>query len=123
MVFEVTDDPADESGRRWDAWIKGILYQFKSWYTWTDRLEPSFLRQILEDYHKTWVGDEMALRWVFETSMDRGEIVTRMKEAMERVRADLRQGREPRVPGYTGGIALFIFSRIESIVAQPVKHP
>jgi hypothetical protein len=122
VLFEVTDDP-EEGGRRWDAWVKGILYQFKSWYTWTGVLEKAFLRQILEDYHATRVGNEMALRWIFETSLSRDQILGKMKDAMAAVIADLKQGKKPTVPGYEGRTALFIFTRVDAILYDVVTHP
>jgi hypothetical protein len=114
--FELTSDPLNTSGRRWDAWVSGMLYQFKSWYSWPDVADRTFLRQILEDYHNTRVGEEMGLRWVFETSLTKDQIVKKMKDALAGVVADLKAGRTPKADGYTGGIALFIHARVESIV-------
>jgi hypothetical protein len=114
--FELTSDPLNPSGRRWDAWVAGVLYQFKSWYSWPDVADRTFLRQILEDYKDTRVGQEMGLRWVFETSLTKDQIVKKMKDALTGVVADLKAGRKPKVDGYTGGIALFIHARVESIV-------
>jgi hypothetical protein len=114
--FELNNDPLDTSGRRWDAWVAGILYQFKSWYSWPTIADRTFLRQILEDYKATRVGADMGLYWVFETSLSETEIVANMKRALARVIRDLKAGTPPQVNGYTGGIALFIFSRVSSIV-------
>lgn len=116
--FELGNDPLDTSGRRWDAWVAGTLYQFKSWYTWPNIADRTFLRQILEDYRLTRVGDEMGLKWVFETSLTREEIIRRMKDALSEVMLDLKQGQTPKVDGYTGSIALFIFARVDSIVVK-----
>jgi hypothetical protein len=116
--FELREDPLDTTGRRWDAWSSGTLYQFKSWYSWPDIANRTFLKQILQDYWKTHVGEDMALRWVFETSLDRADIVKKMKDALAGVVAALRAGQEPEVPGYTPGIALFIFARVDSIVVK-----
>ena len=116
--FEVGSDPLNPAGRRWDAWVAGTLYQFKSWYSWLKIADRTFLRQILEDYNRTRVGDEMGLRWVFETSLTRDEIVRHMKDALSGVVSDIKAGRTPQVDGYTGGIALFIFNRVASIVVK-----
>lgn len=116
--FELGDDPQDFSGRRWDAWVSGTLYQFKSWYAWPTVANRTFLRQILEDYHLTRVNQEMELRWVFETSLSREEIIRKMKDALSEVVTDLKAGRTPKVDGYSGDIALFIFARLESIVVK-----
>lgn len=116
VSFEIGNDPTDRSGRRWDVLASGILYQFKSWYQWTGFGEITFLRQILEDYRRTAVGQDMPLLWIFETSMSRSDLVEKMKEALVQVVNDIRSGKEPKVPGYSPGIALFIRSRIASIV-------
>jgi hypothetical protein len=116
--FELGNDPVDRSGRRWDAWVSGILYQFKSWYAWTGYAEKTFLRQILQDYHDTFVGQDIGLRWVFETSLSRDDLVRKMKDALAGVISDLKTGKEPPVPGYTETIALFIFSRVDAIVIK-----
>ena len=94
--FELTNDPIDTSGRRWDAWVSGILYQFKSWYSWPDVADRTFLRQVLEDYGDKGVGREMGLFWIFETSLTKGQIVERMQRALNGVAEDLEAGRTPR---------------------------
>ena len=117
VSFEVKDDPGEQqTGRRWDAWVSGILYQFKSWYVWPDIASRTFLRQIFEDYDKTHVGEEMPLHWVFETSLTKAQIVAKMKAALAGVVADIKAGKQPKIPGYTEDIADFISSRVESIV-------
>ena len=121
VAFEVTNDPTDNSGRRWDARVNGWLYQFKSWYTWPDIANRTFLRQILEDYRLTRVGEQMSVSWIFETSLKKEDIVKKMKDALAGVVADLKAGNKPKVDGYTGGIALFIFHRTETIVADVVS--
>ena len=121
VAFEVTNDPIDNSGRRWDARVNGWLYQFKSWYTWPDIASRTFLRQILEDYRLTRVGEQMSVSWIFETSLKKEDIVKKMKDALAGVVADLKAGNKPKVDGYTGGIALFIFHRTETIVADVVS--
>lgn len=117
VSFEVTgSDPVDISGRRWDARVNNQLYQFKSWYTWPNIASRTFLRQILEDYNKTAVGGRLGVMWVFETSLTKEQIVEKMKEALAEVRADLKAGRQPKVDGYTGGVALFLYDRAETFV-------
>ena len=58
--FELGNDPLDTSGRRWDAWVSGTLYQFKSWYVWPNVANRTFLRQILEDYH---LARGLGMKW------------------------------------------------------------
>ena len=60
----------------------------------------------------------MGLKWVFETSLTREEIIRRMKDALSEVVLDLKAGRTPKADGYTGSIALFIFSHVDSIVVK-----
>jgi hypothetical protein len=121
VAFEVTNDPVDASGRRWDARVGGQLYQFKSWYTWPDIASRTFLRQILEDYRLTRSGQRIGVSWVFETSLTKDQIVQKMKDALAGVIADLKAGKQPKVPGYNQRIAQFISNRVESIVNDVKK--
>ena len=121
VAFEVTNDPVDASGRRWDARVAGQLYQFKSWYTWPDIASRTFLRQILEDYRLTRKGQRIGVSWVFETSLTKDQIVQKMKDALAGVIADLKAGKDLKVPGYTEDIALFISNRVESIVTDVIQ--
>lgn len=112
-------DAVNPEVRRWDALMSGKLYEFKWWYAWTTNSSRTFLRQILNDYHDSRVGTDMALRWVFGPSpLTRADIIQGMTSALDGVEADLRAGRKARVDGYTPRITAFIRSRLDSVVVK-----
>jgi hypothetical protein len=117
LAFEAEDPEAvDPSGRRWDAWMNGRLYEFKAWYAWLAVNDRTFLKQILQDYHRT-AG--MPLRWVFGPgSMSRDDVLDHMRAALDGVKADLRAQKEPKVPGFTVSIADAIEAMLDDIVRK-----
>lgn len=120
VAFEAKDEDAGQpDSRRWDAWIAGSLYEFKSWYSWKPVASYTFLKQMLQDYEKTRVGQSIGLRWVFADSpMSRDHILEQMTAALDGVKADLLAGKAPKVGGYTVSICDFIKSRIGSVVLK-----
>jgi hypothetical protein len=117
LAFEAEDEEAeDPTGRRWDAWMNGRLYEFKAWYRWVPVSDLTFLRQILQDYHRT-AG--MPLRWVFGPgAMKRSDVLEHMRAALDRVRADLRAHRTRTWPGWTISIADAIDAMLDDIVRK-----
>ncbi len=117
LAFEAEDAEAeDPSGRRWDAWMNGRLYEFKAWYRWLPINDRTFLKQILQDYHRT---SGMPLRWVFGPgSMTRGDVLDHMRAALDGVKEDLRAQKELKVPGFTISIADAIAGMLDDIVVK-----
>ncbi len=117
IMFEETA-PArrGRSGRVWDAWISGTLHEFKSWRSWVN--DTTFLKQMLVDYTEIISQRKLPMLWVFDSAgMSRDEILGHMRTALDRVADDLRNGREPKVPGYTLKRCEAIKSRLDGIVS------
>lgn len=120
VAFEAKDEDAGQpDSRRWDAWIAGTLYEFKAWYSWKPVASYTFLKQILQDYEKTRIGQTIGLRWVFADSpMTLDHIVENMQAALDGVRADLVAGKTPKVAGYSVNTCDFTKSRLRTVVVK-----
>jgi hypothetical protein len=110
IAFEVTDD--DEEGRRWDAWIEGVLYQFKAWGKF---YEGTFLRQMRRDLDKVLgnpSGDAaLPLHWVFDGRLDAVSIQASMEAALDKAAAD-----PANKHGYTRREVAYLRARLPSII-------
>ncbi len=118
LALETRDEEdAEPNSRRWDAWMFGRLYEFKAWYSWLPVSDGKFLKQIIEDYRKTRVGQDMPLRWVFgETTMKKADILDHMGLALDKVRVDLKAGKQSTPAGFTPKVVDFIEARLPEIV-------
>ena len=105
--FEVT---SILGGRRWDALINGIKYEFKSWSAFYD---TTFLRQILEDFSQTAGFTQGRPKWVFEPRLGTEVQVRQMMiDALNRAQAAGR-------PGFDAATVTTIINNLPQIVVVP----
>lgn len=124
LSLEVHDpDAVNPAVRRWDAFMSGGLYEFKWWYSWTDKSTMTFLRQINNDYRTLGPNGFPMLRWVFGPSpLTRTTIIDSMRVALSRVITDRRAGREPPVDMELR-TAMYVDARLEPLVRKVNPDP